>query len=55
MCMYCENGQPFYSNYSVFDFSLNSKGNLDISSEHNDYDEMKIFYCPMCGKRLGDD
>lgn len=52
VCMYCENEQAFYSNYSVFDFNLNSKGILNISSEHNDDDQIKINYCPMCGRNL---
>lgn len=55
VCMYCENEQVFYSNYGVFDFRLNSKGILDISSEHNDYDEMEISYCPKCGRKLGEE
>ena len=53
VCSHCDKGIPFYSYYNVFDFSLGyNNGVLNISSEHNDNDEMKISYCPMCGKKL---
>ena len=58
MCKCCELRESFYSKYNVFQFDMYEiKGEviLDINSEHNDSDELKINYCPMCGRRLGDD
>lgn len=53
-CDYCEKEWRFSSQYGVFDFQMDMKGNVDIDSEHNDYDSMKFLYCPMCGRKLGE-
>ena len=57
VCKYCDKfSEIFYSDNSVFEFSINKMTYgtiLNIYSEHEDQDEIKINFCPMCGKKLG--
>lgn len=56
MCRYCETNEDLTTNYydeTCFNIEIYSDELcITCHGEANDYIELKINYCPMCGRKL---
>ena len=52
-CDFCEEELCYYSDYMMYEIYLWNR-KLKVYSERK-LDGLEINYCPMCGKRLGDE
>lgn len=57
ICKYCEEENPLSYDLDGYESRIYcNKGNLRYSCDNGEYDfRLKINYCPMCCKRLGDE
>lgn len=54
-CEYCHTEEPLVSSEDIFAY-IDSDGELCIDHDEGSLSELALInYCPMCGRKLGDD